>query len=668
MTERADAHFVECMPFPAITADEIAEIEGIEGSETPSTYKYTYISESNFIYGVPENDHGVALLYAGDARDVGGGIVGLPFYYHPFASGQTIIIGGTTNYEGAHVLTAGTSANELQFADTYVAETFDGTETVLRYIAAYSITGIANIGRMAVTSGGDVYWAHNWKVDPGTAVTKFSFVDDSITQDFLTWPHDTYDTVITLSISDDDAYLYVMTDGPQHLIKFDLSDGSEVWHTGFGEDPSYTFNGFEMSIDADGNCYTCETGSHLSKPICQFDADTGALNYTYTETGEVPNLNLLVTKYENIVDDDMGIVISGGRQYCSTTSFASYDAQGYMNNMWVRTLDNSAGDKIRVKGAYVSGSSTYTYLIGTGCIAVYDGYIYVLISILGEEPGEVYKYQWDGSSCNLIDTFYVCPYAIGIYFDPWGNLVVVNSLWDSANQDILYYYDTEGTEITHIDNLASGMLSTWDGMGGGVGGSWLQGDVYFVGDIESSTTDSTNPYKYWASGNYIYGLGHLIGETVCILADGVVYPSRIVADNGAIDRSDFLTATNLHIGLNYESKLRPMKPLSQLDMMAKKATCKQMGLSFHNTDDTEGRSTDIADTGVRYGVRDDDMKQIDFNDAQWKNKCEIDGLFTGSVAVSVPDGFSVNLPLQIITDSPLPCVVRAMIPKVDVGD
>jgi len=136
----------------------------------------------------------------------------------------------------------------------------------------------------------------------------------------------------------------------------------------------------------------------------------------------------------------------------------------------------------------------------------------------------------------------------------------------------------------------------------------------------------------------------------------VVYPDQVVDDNGRIDATDFADATEVHIGLKYESKLRPMKPLSQPAMMAKSVTCKQTGISVHNTDE------------ITYGVNDDDMKEINFDNVQWKNKCEIDGLFTGSVNVSVPDGFSVNMPLQIITDSPLPCVVRAMIPKVDVGD
>ena len=148
---------------------------------------------------------------------------------------------------------------------------------------------------------------------------------------------------------------------------------------------------------------------------------------------------------------------------------------------------------------------------------------------------------------------------------------------------------------------------------------------------------------------------HLIGETVTILADGVWYPDQVVDDNGRIDATDFADATEVHIGLKYESKLMPMKPLPDAAMMSKKATCKQMGISVHNTDE------------ITYGVNDNDMKQINFNDVQWKNKCEIDGLFTGSVAVSVPDGFGINLPLQIITDAPLPCVVRAMIPKVDRG-
>ena len=137
---------------------------------------------------------------------------------------------------------------------------------------------------------------------------------------------------------------------------------------------------------------------------------------------------------------------------------------------------------------------------------------------------------------------------------------------------------------------------------------------------------------------------------MAILADGEVLANQVVADDGTITLDALYEI--VHWGLAYESKLKPMKPVSQPDMMSAVVTCKQMGISVHNTDD------------IKYGVHDDDMKEINFDDVQWKNKCEIDGLFTGTVAVSVPDGFSVNLPLQITTDAPLPCTVRAMIPKV----
>lgn len=194
------------------------------------------------------------------------------------------------------------------------------------------------------------------------------------------------------------------------------------------------------------------------------------------------------------------------------------------------------------------------------------------------------------------------------------------------------------TDLDYLDGIDIGVQSVY----------WLLPDE----ETRESITVSTYWATYTEDGTEV-DFSHLIGETVSILADGVVYPDQVVDDNGHIDASAFSTATKVHVGLAYESKLKPMKPVSQPDMMSKTVTCKQMGISVHNTDDIE------------YGVSDDDMKEINFDDVQWKNKCEIDGLFTGTVAVSVPDGFSVNLPLQIVTSAPLPAVIRALIPKVD---
>jgi hypothetical protein len=215
------------------------------------------------------------------------------------------------------------------------------------------------------------------------------------------------------------------------------------------------------------------------------------------------------------------------------------------------------------------------------------------------------------------------------------------------------FWDTETSGYTTSDG-GEGKTTTWLKRKPNYPDAWDFDTIWF--QAFTAATEGTSNIEF----------NHLVGETVSILADGVVYPDQVIDDNGEIDDSAFSGATEVHIGLKYESKLRPMKPLSQPNMMKKKVTCKQMGISFHNTDDSNDRSAVIPDTGVKSGIHDDAMKQIDFNDPEWKNKSDIDGLFTGTVAVNVDDGFGINMPLQITTDAPLPCVVRAMIPKVDV--
>jgi len=142
----------------------------------------------------------------------------------------------------------------------------------------------------------------------------------------------------------------------------------------------------------------------------------------------------------------------------------------------------------------------------------------------------------------------------------------------------------------------------------------------------------------------------LEGETVAILADGVVQTEQEIV-NGVIDETGISDA-ELHVGLKYTSKLKPMKPVTSKDM-SHTVTVNKMGISVHNTDD------------IKVGVHDDDMKEVELFNVEYKNKSKIDGLFTGTVEVSVPDGFSKNCPLQISTDSPLPAVIRAMIPKLE---
>lgn len=231
-------------------------------------------------------------------------------------------------------------------------------------------------------------------------------------------------------------------------------------------------------------------------------------------------------------------------------------------------------------------------------------------------------------------------------------LLYVGGFTGRANEDEITfsYWDTE----------ASGN-ATSDG-GEGKATSWMKTKTNYIDagwDMDTIwlMDDSVTADGYWV----ITAMPNAIGEMVAVVIDGVVYPDRVVADDGTVDTSDFPSSgTHIHIGMKYESKLKPMKPLSHPDMMKRLATCKQMGISVHNVDDS------VDNNSITYGVHDDDMKLVNFDDPQWKNKSDIDGLFTGTVAVSVPDGFGINMPLQIITDEPLPATVRAMIPKIDV--
>jgi hypothetical protein len=173
-------------------------------------------------------------------------------------------------------------------------------------------------------------------------------------------------------------------------------------------------------------------------------------------------------------------------------------------------------------------------------------------------------------------------------------------------------------------------------------------DAFFVdcGKTFLATTATTT----------VTGATHLVGETVAILADGVVQDSKVVDANGEFELDT--AANKVQYGIAYKSKLMPMKPVVNTQMGSSAASivsCKEMGISFLNTMDAQ------------YGVADDKLFDINYDDPRWQNNADsIAGLFTGTVSVSVDGGFSIDNNLIISTDAPLPCIVRALIPKVEV--
>lgn len=70
------------------------------------------------------------VIDAAAAVDKSGGKVGIPITAHGFSTGQKIIISGSTNYNDTYLVDTDSTTDEVVIVETYVAETFVGTEVV----------------------------------------------------------------------------------------------------------------------------------------------------------------------------------------------------------------------------------------------------------------------------------------------------------------------------------------------------------------------------------------------------------------------------------------------------------------------------------------------------------------------------------------------------------
>ncbi len=447
----------------------------------------------------------------------------------------------------------------------------------------------------------------------GSIVKPYKFSSD-LTLDtdwpsYSVWETAGNHTIYSVRPTNDGQYVYVVsttgiTAASRNVIKLTADTGSLVWtKTAPGSDAR------DIGVLANGNVIVPfgQIVGLIGRPQI-WDADDGSVVLTYLS--QIPGGSY----YRIIVAEELdmwftcGVANTGVTGYGIVQGWSTIEDSGWDFDPW-------AGTQSCLGIAYANG---YLYCVTPRVI--YNG-DYVTIFKLNATDGSVVSTATSPTAFQ----------DIAINND--GSIVTIHLAGTSHRWHV---YDHNLNE-----------LATYNATGT-EGQTWRLEQVpdpIQYGGYHGLASDG-----YWEEIEI--GYNHLEGETVSILADGVVYPDQVVT-NGDIDDTAFADATEVHVGLAYESKLKPMKPVSQPDMMSAVVTCKQMGISVHNTDD------------IKYGVHDDDMKAINFDDVQWKNKCEIDGLFTGTVCVSVPDGFSVNLPLQITTDASLPCTVRAMIPKVD---
>ena len=99
-----------------------------------------------------DNNHSVPLsssktLNLTAATDLGSGKVGIPITAHGFVAGRTVVISGTTNYNGTYVLPAQTlgGVDIVAITSTYTSETF-AAGTAIQYVVASDLgSGLVGI-------------------------------------------------------------------------------------------------------------------------------------------------------------------------------------------------------------------------------------------------------------------------------------------------------------------------------------------------------------------------------------------------------------------------------------------------------------------------------------------------------------------------------------------
>ncbi len=102
------------------------------------------------------------------AVNKGGGLVGIPVTAQPFASGETVTIANTINYNGDYAVDPTSSADEVVITATYVAETFDGVDDSIKLKIPRSIASAATRRELEVHNHDgtrNLYWG-DANVDP----------------------------------------------------------------------------------------------------------------------------------------------------------------------------------------------------------------------------------------------------------------------------------------------------------------------------------------------------------------------------------------------------------------------------------------------------------------------------------------------------------------------
>ncbi|MDY0872515.1 hypothetical protein [Dongia rigui] len=161
----------------------------------------------------------------------------------------------------------------------------------------------------------------------------------------------------------------------------------------------------------------------------------------------------------------------------------------------------------------------------------------------------------------------------------------------------------------------------------------------------------------WSLGaTTILGLGHLVGETVTILADGATHPTRVVAPDGSITLER--PTAYAHVGLGYTSRLATM----DIEAGALDGTAQGKSRRIHRVIVRLNNSL-----GMRVGAEEAGSEDVVFREARTAMD-QSPPLFTGDKVVAFPKGWATQAVVTVLQEQPLPCTIVALIPQLTTMD
>lgn len=164
-----------------------------------------------------------------------------------------------------------------------------------------------------------------------------------------------------------------------------------------------------------------------------------------------------------------------------------------------------------------------------------------------------------------------------------------------------------------------------------------------------------------AATTVVTGLDHLEGETVKILADGVVVQDKTVA-SGRVSINT--AATTIHVGLAYRHRYESLKMASgtvEGTSVNKTKNISAVGLVLLDAYDFDVTTTDYDEDGRRqHNLFTQTMLRDDMDPE------EAIPLFTGEIRPSTEGAWTRDSRIYVEGDEPLPCTILGLAPQIEI--